>query len=128
MQREFAAQHEGIVTEGRDQGTVAFADADVKFYLTADTAERAVRRQRELQAKGADESLEQIQQAIEERDKSDESRAVGPLKPADDAIVVDTTDLDADEVVARVLRYVEERPRCAKRSQNGNPERCSEKE
>lgn len=109
MQRQFAAGHDRIVTEGRDQGTVAFADADVKFYLTADAVERARRRRTELQARGIDESLKQIQEAIQDRDRSDEGRAVGPLKPADDAIVVDTTDLDAEEVVAKVLRYVEER-------------------
>ncbi len=93
MQRQFAAREKEIVTEGRDQGTVAFPDAGVKFYLTADATERAKRRQIELRAKGSSENLEQIQNAIEERDTSDEDRAVGPLKPAEDAIVVDTTDL-----------------------------------
>ena len=107
MQREFAAGEDKIVTEGRDQGTVAFPNADIKFYLTADTVERARRRQAELNAQGGG-SLEQIQKAIEERDRSDESRAVGPLKPASDAIVVDTTDLDIEEVVERLLRCVEE--------------------
>ena len=108
MQRQFAAREEKIVTEGRDQGTVAFPDAGVKFYLIADSAERAKRRQIELSAKGSSENLEQIQNAIEERDKSDEDRAVGPLKPAEDAIVVDTTDLSIEEVVEKVLRFVED--------------------
>ena len=108
MQREFAAREKKIVTEGRDQGTVAFADADVKFYLIADAAERAKRRQIELRAKGSSEKLEQIQKAIEERDKSDEDRAVGPLRPAEDAIVVNTTDLSIEEVVEKLLRFVEE--------------------
>jgi len=108
MQREFAAGEERIVTEGRDQGTVAFPNADIKFYLTAEIIERARRRQAELLAKGGSESLEQIQRAIEERDRSDESRAVGPLRPASDAIVVDTTDLNIDEVVEKLLGYVEE--------------------
>ncbi|MHC4691882.1 MAG: (d)CMP kinase [Planctomycetota bacterium] len=107
MQREFAAREKKIVTEGRDQGTVAFADADVKFYLIADAAERARRRQIELRAKGSGENLEQIQKAIEERDKSDEDRAVGPLRPAEDAIVVNTTDLSIEEVVEKLLRFVE---------------------
>jgi len=124
MQRQFAAGEEKIVTEGRDQGTVAFADADVKFYLTADAGERARRRQAELRAKGGGEprpsdglgeSLEQIQRAIEERDKSDEDRAVGPLRPADDAVVIDTTDLGIEEVVEKVLRCVKEK--CLKRNQ-----------
>jgi len=105
MQRQFAAGEKKIVTEGRDQGTVVFPDADVKFFLTADARERARRRQAESLR---DESLEQIQMAIEERDKSDEGRAVGPLKPADDAIVIDTTDLSIEEVVEKLLRYVEE--------------------
>jgi len=105
MQRQFAAGEKKIVTEGRDQGTVAFPDADVKFFLTAEARERARRRQAESLR---NESLEQIQRAIEERDKSDEGRAVGPLKPADDAIVIDTTDLSIEEVVEKLLRYVEE--------------------
>jgi len=115
MQRQFAAREKKIVTEGRDQGTVAFADADVKFFLTADARERARRRLAELRGKGSSESLEKIQRAIKERDKSDEGRAVGPLKPADDAIVIDTTDLTIEEVVEKLLRCVEEK--CLKRNQ-----------
>jgi len=126
MQRRFAAGREKIVTEGRDQGTVVFSDADIKFYLTADSIERARRRQAELRAKGSDESrpskrtegrgdsLEQIQKAIEERDKSDENRTVGPLRPAEDAIVVDTTDLSIEEVVEKLLSCVKEK--CLKKS------------
>jgi cytidylate kinase len=109
MQRRFAAGRGKIVTEGRDQGTVAFSDADIKFYLIADSLERATRRQAELRAKGGDETLEQIQKAIEERDKSDENRTVGPLRPAEDAIVVDTTDLSIEEVVEKLLGYVKEK-------------------
>ena len=109
MQRRFAAGRGKIVTEGRDQGTVAFSDADIKFYLMADSIERAGRRQAELRAKGGNESLEQIQKAIEERDKSDENRTVGPLRPAEDAIVVDTTDLSIEEVVEKLLCYVKEK-------------------
>lgn len=113
MQRRFAADEDKIVTEGRDQGTVAFPDADIKFYLTAKPAERARRRQAELRAKGQERSLDEIQSAIEARDKSDESRAVGPLKLADDAIVVDSTDLSIEEVMEELLRLVKER--CLKR-------------
>jgi cytidylate kinase len=114
MQRRFAANYEKIVTEGRDQGTVAFEDADIKFYLTADVQERARRRQAELQAKGVTENPEQIQKAIEQRDKSDESRAVGPLKPAHDAIIIDTTNLSIQQVVEKVFRCVEEK--CLKKN------------
>ena len=109
MQRQFAAGEEKIVTEGRDQGTVAFGDADIKFYLTAAADERARRRQAELRARGVSESLAQIQKAIEKRDKSDENRAVGPLRPAKDAIVVDSTDLSIEEVVEKLLCYVKEK-------------------
>jgi cytidylate kinase len=113
MQRQFAVGRKKIVTEGRDQGTVAFADADVKFFLTADATERAKRRQAELQPKGASESIEQVQKAIEERDKSDQSRVIGPLKPASDAIVVDTTNLAIEEVVEKLFSCV--RRKCSKK-------------
>jgi cytidylate kinase len=113
MQRQFAVNRKKVVTEGRDQGTVAFADADVKFYLTADPAERARRRRAELESKSDGESLEQTQKAIEERDQSDQSRAVGPLKPAKDAMVVDTTNLSIEEVVERLHKIVKET--CSKR-------------
>lgn len=109
MQREFASGRQRIVTEGRDQGTVAFPDANVKFFLTADPAVRARRRQAELRAKGCDESLDQTRKAIEERDGSDRSRTVGPLKPAEDAIVVDTTELTIEQVVTRLVELVRER-------------------
>jgi cytidylate kinase len=114
MQRQFAAGKEKIVTEGRDQGTVAFGDADMKFYLLADVAERARRRQAELLAKGDTANLEEIQRAIEERDKSDQMRAVGPLKPAEDAIIIDTTDLSIEEVVEKILGFV--KTKCLKRN------------
>ncbi|MHC4115028.1 MAG: (d)CMP kinase [Planctomycetota bacterium] len=106
MQREFAAGAEKIVSEGRDQGTVVFGDADFKFFLTASAGERARRRRLELEAKGAEGSLEEIQSAIEARDESDVSRAFGPLRPAKDAIVIDTTDLNAEEVVEKLMEYV----------------------
>jgi cytidylate kinase len=119
MQRRFAADRHKIVTEGRDQGTVAFGDADVKFYLTADSAERARRRQAELRAKGGAGSLEQmalpqVQKVIEERDKSDEKRAVGPLKPAEDAIIVDTTNMSIEQVVEKLACHVKEK--CSKKT------------
>jgi cytidylate kinase len=114
MQRRFAAGRQKIVTEGRDQGTVAFKDADIKFYLMADSAERARRRQAELRSQGDDESLEQIQKAIEERDKSDQDRAVGPLKPAEDAVIIDTTNLTIERVVEKLLSCVKEK--CLKKN------------
>jgi len=107
MQRQFASQHERVVTEGRDQGTVAFADAAVKFFLVADAAERARRRQAELAAQGISSELDELTQAIEARDESDRNRAVGPLQPAPDAIRVDTTKLTIDEVVGRLLNHID---------------------
>lgn len=113
MQRQFAADHQNIVTEGRDQGTVAFGDADVKFYLTADSAERARRRYAELKNKDGN-SLEEIQRDIEDRDNSDRSRAVGPLKPAEDAIVVDTTNLSIEQVVNELFNLI--RDKCSQKN------------
>jgi len=113
MQRQFAADHQSIVTEGRDQGTVAFADADIKFYLTADSAERARRRHAELKDKDSS-SLEEIQRDIEDRDNSDRSRTVGPLKPAEDAISVDTTSLSIEQVVEKLFELV--RKRCSQKN------------
>ena len=109
MQRKFAAGQKKIVTEGRDQGTVAFTEADVKFFLTAEPGERARRRQAELGTKSGGNSLEEIRDAIERRDKSDRDRAVGPLKPAVDAIVIDTTDLNIEQVVDKLLGFVKEK-------------------
>ena len=113
MQRRYAASRQKIVTEGRDQGTVAFSDADIKFFLTADLAERAKRRQAELGISESQSAID-IQQAIEQRDKSDQERAVGPLKPAEDAIIIDTTNLSIEHVVEKLADYVKEK--CSKRT------------
>jgi CMP/dCMP kinase len=109
MQRQFAQAHRRVVTEGRDQGTVAFPDAALKFYLEADLVERARRRQRDLQAQGSPADLEPLKVAIEARDRSDRERSVGPLKPAPDAILIDTTNLTVEEVVEHLLQHIGER-------------------
>jgi cytidylate kinase len=109
MQRRFADMHGRIVTEGRDQGTVAFPRANVKFYLTAELGERAKRRQAEMKTRGHEQTIEQICAAIEMRDKSDRERIDGPLKPAEDAITLDTTDLTPEQVVEKMLAYVKEK-------------------
>jgi cytidylate kinase len=109
MQRQFADAHGKIVTEGRDQGTVAFPDADVKFYLTADLDERARRRLAEQKTKGIEQTLEQIREDIRQRDDSDQNRSIGPLKPAEDAINVDTTDLSVEQVVEILVACVKEK-------------------
>ena len=109
MQRRFAGAYERIVTEGRDQGTVVFPDANVKFFLTADFNERARRRQAELKAKAIQQTDDEVRQAILKRDQSDENRAVGPLKPANDAVIVDTTGLSIDEVVKKLVDCVKQK-------------------
>jgi cytidylate kinase len=113
MQRQYAASRQKIVTEGRDQGTVAFSDANIKFFLTADLPERARRRQAELGISESQSAID-IQKAIEQRDKSDQERAFGPLKPAEDAIIVDTTNLSIEQVVDKLADYVKEK--CSKRT------------
>lgn len=109
MQRAFAARCRRVVTEGRDQGTVAFPDAAVKIYLTADVTERTRRRTEELKARAVEADPEQVRRQIESRDRSDENRAVGPLKLAADAITVDSTNLSIEQVVERLCQIVEER-------------------
>lgn len=109
MQQAFAAGCLRIVTEGRDQGTVAFPDAMIKFFLTADPRERAMRRHKELLAAGKDSLLEQVlgDQAI--RDASDENRSVGPLKPAADAVMIDTTMLSVEQVLDKMQNLIREK-------------------
>ncbi len=106
LQRQFSKTHPIFVTEGRDQGTVAFPHAQVKIFLTADPVERARRRLAELQAKGLDQDLDSLTQAVIQRDRSDEQRDTGPLKAATDARHVDTTGLTLDQVVAVILDHV----------------------
>ena len=119
LQREFAVAHPVFVTEGRDQGTVAFPDAQVKIFLTADPVERARRRLAELKAKGLDQDLDSLVQAVVDRDRSDEQREFGPLKAARDAREVDTTGLTLDEVVQAILDHV--RNMCPDLMPSGKP-------
>lgn len=107
-QRQLAASG-NFVCEGRDQGTVAFPDAECKFFLTADPRERALRRQQELAAKGETASIESLLTEQTARDERDSSRAVAPLRPAEDAIVIDTTAMDSDAVIGLLERLVRER-------------------
>jgi cytidylate kinase len=96
----------GLVADGRDMGTVIFPDAAYKVFLTASAAERAKRRYKQLKEKGLSVTLGGLQREIEARDSRDASRAVAPLKPADDAVLVDTTGMAIDVVVAKVLAVV----------------------
>lgn len=100
-QRTFAAEH-NTIAEGRDQGTIVFPDAFRKFYLTADPVERAGRRHAEFLARGEAVALDDVLRDIQARDARDAARAIAPMKPADDALIVDTTGLALDRVVARL--------------------------
>ena len=105
LQRELAAGRD-VVTEGRDQGTVVFPDAQYKIFLTASPRERARRRMIELEERGEGVSLDEVLASIEQRDHRDSSRDVGPLKPADDAIEVITDGMTVAQVVDRLEEIV----------------------
>jgi cytidylate kinase len=106
VQRSLGADG-GVVLEGRDIGTVVFPDAEVKLFLTASAETRAERRVNDLQERGIAAKHDEILHQIETRDRQDSERAVAPLRPADDAILLDSTHMDLDAVVARVLAIVE---------------------
>lgn len=107
-QRAFA-RPPGLVADGRDMGTVVFPDAGLKIYLTASAEERARRRHNQLKEKGLDVSLAALSQEIRERDRRDSSRAVAPLRPAEDAVVIDSTGIPIEGVVDAVLALVGQR-------------------
>lgn len=108
-QQDIGRRWGSLVTEGRDQGTVVFPRAEVKVYLDAGEEVRALRRQKELASRGKDVSLEQLLEEIRRRDESDRSRAVGPLKVAEGAVVVDTSEMTIDEVVEELAGVVRKR-------------------
>ncbi|MEO5657356.1 MAG: (d)CMP kinase [Nitrospiria bacterium] len=108
LQRSMAKDG-GVVMEGRDIGTVVFPDADVKFYLDADTRVRGERRHRELLAKGLTVDLDTTIEEIVARDRKDMNRAVAPLRKAEDAVAIDSTGLTLDEVVDRMVGAVSQR-------------------
>jgi cytidylate kinase len=110
LQRQLGTQvPKGAVLEGRDIGTVVFPDAQVKLFLTASDEARARRRHAELQEKGLSVGLPEVLSDQRRRDKADEEREVAPLRPAPDAIRVDTTGLDLGDVVDRCFQLVSER-------------------
>lgn len=109
MQRQAAEKVQKIVTEGRDQGTVVFPEAQAKFYLTASKHARAHRRHAELVAKGGKDRFKSVLEDIIKRDQSDMRRKVGPLRAADDAIVIDTTEMSIEQVVDKIVELIEEK-------------------
>jgi CMP/dCMP kinase len=108
LQRQLAAGT-NVVTEGRDQGTVVFPDAECKFFITANPEERARRRQLDLRARGENESIEDVLRQQNQRDQSDTSRSVGPLIPAADAIHFSTDGLSQTEVIDQLEAIVREK-------------------
>ena len=112
FQREFAANppqgKDGAVLDGRDIGTVICPDADVKLYIDAKTTVRAQRRAKELQSKGISVTYDAVLADMLERDKRDSGRTAAPMKPADDAKILDTSDMSIDEVLEKTMQYVHE--------------------
>lgn len=107
VQRRFAAHPDGAVLDGRDIGTVICPHADVKLFVTASPEVRAQRRLAEVQARGRGDAYETILANIKLRDERDSARTVAPLKPADDAVLIDTSTLSTDAVFERALEVVE---------------------
>lgn len=107
-QRDFASET-GLIADGRDMGTVVFPQALVKIFLTASAEERAQRRYKQLQEKGLEANLAAIVADIQARDERDQNRAVAPLKPAVDALIIDSTEMTIEEVCQQVLALLKAR-------------------
>ena len=99
----------GVLMDGRDIGTVVFPNAQLKVFLTASVEERALRRYKELVAKGEKVDLAQLQKDIASRDKQDSERAISPLRQAEDALLLDTSDMNIEQVTDKILQLVQER-------------------
>lgn len=108
MQRSMAKKH-SVIMDGRDIGTVVLPDANVKIFLTASSEERARRRHRELREKGTEISYEEVLKDVIERDERDTSRAAAPLRAADDAVLLDTTEMDLAQSFERLCALIEEK-------------------
>ncbi|ORT49441.1 cytidylate kinase [Vibrio sp. qd031] len=105
-QRAFSAEP-GLVADGRDMGTIVFPNAEAKIFLDASAEERAQRRYNQLHAKGLEVNIDHLLSEITERDYRDRNRAVAPLRPADDALVLDSTELSIEEVVEKAYKFIE---------------------
>ncbi|NNI85355.1 (d)CMP kinase [Pasteurella multocida] len=106
-QQDFSTEN-GLIADGRDMGTVVFPKAQVKLFLDASAEERAKRRYKQLQNKGISGNFDQILAEIKARDFRDRNRAVAPLKPAEDALILDSTSLSIEEVIAQALSYIQQ--------------------
>ena len=109
LQRELAAGPGSVVVEGRDIGTVVLPDADVKIFLTASAEERARRRNEQNVASGLGDDYEAVLADVKRRDHLDSTRAASPLRAADDALMVDTSDMSESDVIAHLVNLVEQR-------------------
>ena len=118
IQRKMS-RHGGVVAEGRDMGTVVFPDADVKFFLTATLTERANRRYYQLLEKEMAANYVDIVREMETRDRQDSGRDIAPLKPADDAIIIDTTEIQKNTVVKNMLDIIIKKKESQKCSDDG---------
>lgn len=107
-QRAFS-EAPGLVADGRDMGTVVFPQAEVKIFLDASAEERAERRMKQLQQKGLDVNFDHLLKEIQERDYRDRNRAVAPLRPAADALVLDSTEMSIEQVTEQALAYIEQK-------------------
>ena len=108
LQKKMASD-KSVIMDGRDIGTNVIRDAECKFFLTASAEERAKRRYQELCEKGEDVSFDQVLRDIKQRDKNDSTRELNPLRQAEDAILLDTTEMGIDDVVSEILREVAEK-------------------
>lgn len=109
MQQELAATRP-VIMDGRDIGTVVLPDASCKIFLTASPRVRALRRANELRLKGLEADVDQVEREIRERDQRDSTRAASPLRQAEDAVLVDTSEMDIEQVVSRIIELAEGRP------------------
>ncbi|MEA3506510.1 MAG: (d)CMP kinase [Elusimicrobiota bacterium] len=107
IQRKSAEKFNKTVFEGRDMGSIVFPRADLKIYLDASIKERARRRWEELKSKGEDVSLDELTQKIKERDERDESRGLAPLIVPDNAVKIDSTDMELEEVVGKIVALLD---------------------
>ena len=106
IQRSFIEKGKGLVADGRDMGTVLFPEAKYKFFITASAGERARRRENQLKESGLSVNIRILQERIEERDRKDSSRVISPLVPAEDAVVIDSSNIGINELKDKVLKLI----------------------
>ena len=106
IQRSFLEKGKGLIADGRDMGTVLFPEAKYKFFITASAKERARRRENQLKESGLSVNMRNLKERIEERDKKDSSRVVSPLVPAEDAVVIDSSNIGIYELKDKVLKLI----------------------